>query len=533
MKRRWVALCAATACNAPDVNMIVDLPASAQSETSWIEIGAFPSVCPGATELGGGLPPSGLAARAAYAADASPIGLGKLDTAIYGFAAVARRDDCGVIAAGCRVADMTSARTVDISLDPTNDPDASACTNGLVCSNARCVPPTSTNNAGAGCSMVLVGAGPLPDAMDGGPFVTAPAIAATANGGFVIVYAEYLQADGTDRLTVQPIDSGGGSLPPVQQNVDGYCAGGLKIDAAGLAMSTSGGLAVLSNACVMSGDAGPGHMDLELFTLDATGNVSKHTTAPTGSVSVALSVHALTPAATTNQWLLAANEPGAVLLRTDGTNITPQAAPFGTAQDTAARVVRTSAATAVEVDGPAVADAGVTGMVGRVYLVSGAADPAALGNPVEQVSATITALTVLGDRAFLVTNGAGQGEDVAMRGYDLGGKTVPAVSVGFSAPKSTTLLALDAAAAQNRLFCGFEQQDSVSIAVIDGASTPNPQLLNRIDLVSDIRIPKSAHDGPIAIAATASRVAVTWVAHKDALADGDTLGGYAVFACSP
>lgn len=73
----------------------------------------------------------------------------------------------------------------------------------------------------------------------------------------------------------------------------------------------------------------------------------------------------------------------------------------------------------------------------------------------------------------------------------------------------------------------------MSIGVVDQASAASPQILNRVDLASDIRIPKSAHDGPIAVAASGTRVAITWVAHKDALADGDTLGGYAVFACQP
>lgn len=104
----------------------------------------------------------------------------------YGFAAVARRDDCGVIATGCTNADVTKSRAIDIPLDPNDDPDASACTTGLVCQNARCVPPTGGDdpNAGAGCSMVLVGAGPLPESLDGGPFVSAPAIVALSNGGF-------------------------------------------------------------------------------------------------------------------------------------------------------------------------------------------------------------------------------------------------------------------------------------------------------------------------------------------------------------
>jgi hypothetical protein len=247
--------------------------------------------------------------------------------------------------------------------------------------------------------------------------------------------------------------------------------------------------------------------------------------------SVALATHALAPAAASGRWLLAANQGSAVLLSTDGSVVAVQASGFGTSQDTAARVVRTSSVTAVEVDGPSVGDAGVPGAVARVYLASG--DPMSLGSPAAQVPASVSGLTALGSRAFLVINGAGKGEDVVVLGYDPSGKMVPAVSVGFAAPKTASLLAVDAAASQTRVFAAFEQQDSVSIGVIDGAGTQSAQLLSRIDLASDIRIPHSAHDGPIAIAASSSRVAITWVAHKDALADGATLGGYAVFACRP
>jgi hypothetical protein len=527
----WTAVAVATACDAPDVSMIVDVPAGAQSQAAWIEIGAFPNGCPPSGQLAGGLPPSGLAARVAFAADASPGGLGKLDTAVYGFAAVARRDDCGVLAAGCATVDVSHTRAIDISLDTSNDPDASACTNGLVCSNAQCVPPSGGDpNAGAGCSMVLVGAGPLPQSMQGGPFVSAPAIVALPSGGFVIVYEEYLALDGTDRLTVQPIDPSGGALDPSQPSIMGYCAGGTTIDAAGLAMGQNGGVAVVSRPLCM------GQSGFELFELDPTGAVLKQSTSMNASpVGVALSTHALTPAATANRYLLAANVNGdATLLSTDGATVTPQTTTaFGTPQDTSARVVRTSSVVAVEVDGPSVGDAGATGSVGRVYLTAGGSDPTSLGSPVDQPLAAITALTALGNRAFLLTNGPGMGEDVAMFGYDLGAMTQPVVTGGFGAAQTTPLLALDAAAAQGRLFCALEQQDSVSIAVFNGASTTSPQLLSRIDLASDIRIPQSAHDGPIALAATDTSVAITWISHGVALDDGDTLGGYAVFACRP
>jgi len=526
----WTAVAVATACDAPNVSMILDVPADADSQAAWIEVGAFPNGCPAAAELAGGLPPTGLAARVAYAADASPVGMGIIDTAIYGFAAVARRDDCGVLATGCATINVAQTRDIDITLvDSNDDPDASACANGLVCNAARCVPPSGGDpNVGAGCSMVLVGAGPLPQAMPGGPLVSAPAIVGLAGGGFVIVYEEYLAFDGTDRLTVQPIDTGGAALTPTQPSISGICQNAITLDAAGLAMGQAGGLAVVSRPLCM------GQSGFELFQLDPTGALlAQNTFVNTSPTTVALSTHALTPAAAANRYLLSANVNGdATLLSTNGTTVAPQTTtPFGTAQDTSARVVRTSAVVSVEVDGPSVADSGISGTVGRMYLASAASDPASLGNPVGQVPATITALTALGNRAFLLSNGSGMGEAVSMLGYDLGAMMQPVVSAGFGAAQTTGLLALDAAADQGRLFCALEQQDSIAIAVFDGATTTSPQLLLRVDLAGDVRIPQSAHDGPIALAATDTSVAIAWISHK-ALSDGDTLGGYAMFACS-
>ena len=476
------------------------------------------------------MPPSGLAARVAYSATDTAIALGDVPTATYGLAAVVRRDDCGVIATGCSNVDLTRTRSVSVSLDDASSADAIACASGLVCTDARCVPDSVGNDpsAGAGCSMVLVGAGPLPDPLDGGPYVTAPAIVPLAAGGFLIAYAEYLDADGTVQLTTQPLDNGGGALAPTQEILDGHCAGDGKIDAAGLAMGANGGLAVLSRPPCMN------QSGFELFPLDATGavlkrNVFLNATGP----SVALSTHALVGAATASRFLLAANVGGAAtLLSSDGTKAFAQTTTaFGTPQDVAARVVRTSAAVAVEADGPSVGDAGIGGTVARVYLGSAASDPTSLGSPVDEVPVAVTALTALGGRAFLLSDG--KSETVGMRGYDVAAASQPVVSGGFTAVKTTGLLALDAAAAQNRVFVALEQQDSLAVAVIDGALSNTPQILRRVDLASDVRIPKSAHDGPVAIAATDTRVAVVWVAHKTALSDGEGIGGYAVFACKP
>jgi hypothetical protein len=523
-------------CTTPNVALVLDLPADAQSAAAWIEIGAFPNGCPDPGQLAAGLPPSGLTARVAYAATDAPVALGDLPAARYGFAAIARGADCGVLADGCATVDVTSARGVHVTLDDATagQTKATACASGLVCSGARCVPDTSGNDptAGAGCSMVLVGAGPLPDPLDGGPYVTAPAIAPMPGGGFLVTYAEYVDdgTAGTYRVTLQPIDDGGGALAPTQQLVDGHCAGETSVDAAGLVMGASAGLAVFSRP-PCNGKSG-----YDLLTLDASGSPTK--SAPyddPATPTIVLSTHAVAASVASTKALIAADVGGnAKLLATNGTTVGAQTTTgFGTPQDVAARVARTTQVVAVEADGPAVGEGGPSGAVARVYLAPGSSDPTSVGAPVDQVPASVSALTALGGRAFLLTDGAGKGETVSMRAYDLGAATQPVVTSGFTAAKTTPVLALDAAAAQNRLFGALEQQDSIAIAVFDGATSTAPQILQRVDLASDIRIPKSAHDGPIAIAASDTRVAITWVAHKTALTDGEGIGGYAVFACRP
>src|SRR6185312_9703740 len=128
----------AIGCDPPNVSLVLDLPSDAQSNAAWIEIGAFPNGCPSDAELAGGLPPSGLAARVAYSATDTALALGDIATATYGFAAVVRRADCGVIAEGCSTTDVSKTREVLVSLNDAPSPDATACASGLVCTDARC-----------------------------------------------------------------------------------------------------------------------------------------------------------------------------------------------------------------------------------------------------------------------------------------------------------------------------------------------------------------------------------------------------------
>src|SRR5262245_7251517 len=88
----------------PDVSFELDVPNAVAGAASWYEIGAFR----GATcetlspQLGGGIPLDGAAARLAFKkADKTLPPIGDLPKDSYAFGAVARKEDCAVIAVGC------------------------------------------------------------------------------------------------------------------------------------------------------------------------------------------------------------------------------------------------------------------------------------------------------------------------------------------------------------------------------------------------------------------------------------------------
>ena len=136
--------------------------------------------------------------------------IGDLATGKYAFAAVAKGEDCSVLATGCVEAEMGDTDTVAINMAAT-DPPSGACGLGASCQAARCVPANDNADpsVGAQCSLELLGAGPLANPVGGGgTLVSAPAIATTPSG-FVIVYREIDPNGASARVTVLPVDPGG------------------------------------------------------------------------------------------------------------------------------------------------------------------------------------------------------------------------------------------------------------------------------------------------------------------------------------
>jgi hypothetical protein len=260
----------------PSISFELDVPSAIAKSAAWYEVGVVSGACPPAVLLLGGIPPDGTVTRLAFSASVTtPPGLGLLPKSSYGIAAVARAADCSVIATGCSPANISGGGTIAVSLSAITGAPTGACEAGTVCDEATCVPSADAAavTTGPGCSLELLGAGPLADPLtDGSTFLSAPAIAATTTG-FLLAYREFDPGGGDARLTTIALDPGGGAAAPIQTTLPGTCVGSPESDATALAFSGANGTIVVSRpAC--PADAGATAGGVDIFAIDENGTIA-------------------------------------------------------------------------------------------------------------------------------------------------------------------------------------------------------------------------------------------------------------------
>ncbi len=536
------------ACNRkPSVSFELDVPGDIVNRATWYEIGAFPGAsCPPAAQLTGGIPSTGATARLAFPKTSkSPPGLGDLPRGSYAFAAVAKADDCTVLAVGCSVVDVGSASAITIALRPVDNPTG-ACVNGTICQVAQCIPSTDNSDpsVGSGCSLQLMGAGPLGDPLTMGTTIASgPAIAVTSTG-FVISYREFDSLAGAGRLTFLPIDNGGGALPPHVETLPDRCSGSEEGDAVGMAFHGDTGLAVVARApCNKTGG-------FDLYLVDATGNVTK--SGQELSPSLATSVlrlsqsHAVAPVPGGAGYFVGFTKDAQALLDLSaGPRFSGAAVPFGGAPPHNDAWVASSSnvfALMTSVDGTApVADAGSDaapppdagsgGGVLHLHVAAAGASAASLPPPIE-FPGTWGSLAAEGSRVVVASGSSDVGKPMTFRAFDLGGAAAK-VTDGFTPSGLGKIIYADVALHQDFMFFAIEQPSAISLVAYKKAST-TPSFVREILLGSDPRIPSLllVRDGRVAVAASDTRVAVTWITGRS-LTPNDAVGGYAVFACRP
>jgi hypothetical protein len=525
-----------------EIAFSVTVPEVVRADARWIEVAAYPERCPTAEQLSGPLPNEGLQARVAMAVgDKNPPAFGRLPKGTYGFAASIRNSQCGVLAAGCTVAKLPSDSSVDIQVAPLFS-SAGTCADGIACAYAQCVPAVNSGDlsAGRGCSMRLVGAGPLGAPLSDDVVISSPSIVAT-NDGFLIAYREYLPQMGQAKLTLVPVDQGGGIRTLHEYALADRCAGLEETDGVSLAFSAQeerGLLAVGRRPC-------PGTVGgLDLFAIEKDGSASRSSFTESPSGTITLSPHSLALATASKYVIAFGFDTYARVADVDAAKLafasSSPATVFATSA-TSALVARSPSALALLATIPtSAADAGADAKAdaapqeARIALTFASAAtsfdklPKAVTN-----TGKFGSLALQEGRLFVVRQSVIPGRAAEYDAYDLGSTTAVATDSISTTVATGETTAIDIALAQNRAFFAVGQPKSVTLLVYDHATT-HPTYLREVHLPSDPRIPTFVgqfRDGSVAVTATDSRVAVAWTTGKT-LQKNDVLGGYAVFACT-
>ena len=540
----------AAACKTkPDISFDLQLPADLAATPVWLEVGAYEGATCSALApiLLDGVPGSA-SARVAFRSDtAQRPTFGGLESGSFAFAAVARGEDCGVLAMGCTEVDVDDTRTVSIAL-AANAAPSGACSAGAVCRAARCLPANDNQDpsVGAQCSLRLLGAGPLANPVGGGgTTVSAPAIAATPSG-FVIAYRELDPGGLAARVTILPIDPSGGALDAARPLLKGRCAGADETDGMGLVMNGAAGRIVLArSACGLQ----PG---LELLSFTTRPNVEidpdfRSSDSPTAQ-NLTLSagrVATRTPASA----VVVFREDGATRISTvvPGTGGAAPTGTFGGAANmTGAWVAASDQVLAVLSAGPAPqaadggADAGDGAPQLALLMVPAATSADQFDRAARKPRARLTfpgqwgAVAALGSRVIVVSDDTSPLRSLAYRTFDLD-RPAPAEASGFPVSGGTgPVVTADLTMLDDKAYFAVLKPGGVSLHVFASATT-TPRALREVIFARQPRIPSVAtvrDTGRVAVAATTTRVAVAWTTAKS-LTNSDPAGGYAVFACTP
>ena len=552
----------------PQITFDITIPRGLQGDTTWYEIGAFRDASCAAVrpQIAGGIPLDGSVVRVAFASDEkAPPALGDLAKAKYAFAAVAKRDDCTVLAAGCTEVDVADDRAIKIDLQPT-EAGLGTCPTGSKCRDAQCLPAVDNNDpaVGAGCSLELLGAGPLANPLGADSYLSAPAVV-PIEGGFLVAYKEVDPRTGRARRVIVPIDAAGGFFRSIVIGMDGRCANQEESDATGLASNASGSLLAFARLPCTTGSGG----GLDLIALDPAGNDvdgGYNFVALSGS-SPKLSNRPLAPKPGTGDFFLAVTDRNqSVVLpiasgATKPTTSGAQGAQFYCGESTESYVGASDKAIALVSIGPGGAitppppkDAGAEGGAADASAPTsdaGANESTIRVLPLRAQSAlssdwckgsqpptpatfpgTWASVAVSGNRMVVVSDGPSTSRPVSYRAFEPD-KTTAVSSGDFAIEGTGKVLYADVTIQGDRMFVAAERAGALSLVSFTGATT-TPIRQREVVLADNPRVPsiKDIRDGRVAVSATASRVAVAWTTGKQ-LGANDASGGYAVFACTP
>ncbi len=523
-----------------DVTFVLRVPPESRTAGTWIEVGAYPSpACPSITQLSGGLPRGGLVRRLGFAAG-QPAPTFRLDRGTYAFGATVRNDQCEVLAAGCTDIEVPGSSEITINLKESAF-KGGKCAAGSACLNAECVPAITGVGTGTGCTLEVVGAGPLEALNADGSNVSRPAITAVQDG-FVIAYS---QIDGSKyRLTTMKVGYDGGpvradegtSLPYNRYEIPGACPEDSKTEGLGLLFNRPNevtGLLVVPRSPKCTTAA------MSIFTIGQNAHLAPTPPAsPTFQGGADSHVMSNRPLGFGGYVTSVIN--GQAQLQTfNGTGFTQGGTPVGGAGPherswvaASAKAVAVLTQTSGETVAPEPDGAPGTGGTSPALRLEVAFPPAAL-TMLPPLRGRFASMAIQDQRVVVVSSGSLEAP-VEMHLLNIGDPGFTNQSVPPDEQGDT--LAADVAISGNRLFIASMQAYGVSVIAFDDFAG-TPKLLKAKPLGRDFRVKQfmggifdTLRDGFIAVAANQPFVGVVWMTGARVSA-GEEVGGWAVLAC--
>jgi hypothetical protein len=534
---------AAASCRSnADVSFAVVFPRDVAADVAFIEVAAFRNVaCTTVKRTASAGMPEGAVSRLTFRRGEAPPAFGDLEKGFYSFAAIGRRDDCGVVALGCAEADVSDARSVTVNLDAVAEPRG-VCAAGAVCALGRCIP----QDTGSNCSLDFVGGGPLhPRSESPGAFMPAPALVA-APTGFVLGYSEFDRvtdpAEPRANISVQGILDNGGSQPAERAVLVKRCASKPQDDGVGLAFDGQTVLFALSrNPCT---DNTSGFDTRAVKPSGQFGQVG-YTELGADLPSVRFSpAKSMAKGASTDSFIYAAVVNGAAsLLRTSSNGFgSPRTLVFPNPVRNA-WIASSPNLVLYLAQSSEAGDAGAGGAGAlSVYGFSHANLPSAtatLGPAPPPIAGTVWAsASALDARGWVVY---GDAAGTRLRRYTLQGTQLAASDVfdvnPFTPAQAGDVATLaipagEGAPAKSRAFVATVESGDVVLRAYDvTGDKPTDARAIRLSTLGVV-LQRKLRDGNVAVAAARDRVAVAWTTARE-LKNDEPPGGYAVFACAP
>ncbi|MFO0663315.1 MAG: hypothetical protein U0174_05155 [Polyangiaceae bacterium] len=526
----------------PIVNFSVVLPSN--DGVAWIEVAAYPGAsCNALVALSeSGLPAEGASMRAIWKPGEAAPPLGDLPKRDYAFVATAKGANCEVVAVGCSSADTSDARDITVTLG-TAPNRLGACGERQTCSMARCVPQPS----GAGCTLNTVGEGPLGSVptLSAQP-IPSPAIVALGDN-FLVASAEFASdgPSGADAssgeartfITTQLVDGAGGSKLGSQGGLGSRCANLPQTDGIGLTYladeASEGSAFVLLGRNQCDGNAGVDVVNVAANSALVSGSASRFGVAP-GNVLVA-KAHSTVPRIAGKFVGAYSRDTATIVLPMTKTGDTTQADPaVQSAPPTTVPPVlaATSKLLALITKGPQVSgDAGgLPGLAVSTTTLSGTASIPAFSNTRSLAGTWATAIAA-DEKIFALA-----GDATKLSIWQIGAKAsddklVIELLVDTEVPfADLAYITSDGDAPLSRIVVAYQNAGGFVFRVVDLGGDPAVEAQTVKYHPTRLLPPKGARDHHFAIAATKSRIGLTWATAAQ-LSEGEPVGGYAVFSC--